>query len=170
MFKIKYTQTDHIDRYKARLVVRGFSQMQKIDYEKTFSPTLRLKSLRMLFAFSAHFGWEIEQIDVPDAYFKGELKEIIYMEIPQGYILSGQQSDQSDQILRLLRPLYGLKQSGREWNQKAKNQLATMGFSPISSNFCVFFNKSKRTTLALYVDDLLIFFRFSETISKIKRQ
>ena len=159
MFKVKYTQTGHIDRYKARLVAKGFSQVQGIDFEETFSPTLRLESLRMLLAFSAHFGYEIEQMDVPDAYLKGDLKETIYMEIPEGYILpSGQPAHQSEgKVLKLLRPLYGLKQSGREWNMKAKSQLATMGFRPISSDSCVFLNKSEQTILALYVDDLLIF-------------
>ena len=56
VFKVKYTSTGHIDRYKARLVARGFSQVQDIDFEETFSPTLRLESFRMLLAFSAHFG------------------------------------------------------------------------------------------------------------------
>ena len=74
----------------------------------------------MLLAFSAHFGYEIEQMDVSDAYLKGGLKEIIYMEIPEGYESAiSQQINQSDmrkrdRVLRLFRPLYDLKQSGRE--------------------------------------------------------
>ena len=122
-------------------------------------------------AFSAHFGYEIEQMDVPNAYLKGDLKETIYMKTPEGYILpSGQPAHQSEgKVLKLLRPLYGLKQSGREWNMKAKSQLATMGFRPISSDSCAFLNKSEQTILALYVDDLLIFLQSTEKINTVKR-
>ena len=169
VFKVKYTQTGHIDRYKARLVARGFSQVHGIDFEETFSPTLRLESLRMLLAFSAHFGYEIEQMDVPDAYLKGDLKETIYMEIPEGYATPASQSN-GQQVLKLLRPLYGLKQSGREWNLKAKNQLGSMGFRPISSDSCVFLNKSEQTILALYVDDMLIFSQSAEKVNIVKQQ
>lgn len=111
VFKVKYTSSGLIDRYKARLVAQGFSQIHGIDYEETFAPTLRMESLRMLLAFAAYFGFEIEQIDVPDAYLKSDLIEEIYMEILQGYQVP---SSQRDNVLRLLRPLYGLKQSGRE--------------------------------------------------------
>ena len=60
MFKMKYTQTGHIDRYKAQLIVKSFSQMQGIDYEKFFSSTLRLEFLRMLLAFTANFEYKIK--------------------------------------------------------------------------------------------------------------
>ena len=134
---MKYIQTGHIDRYKTRLIVRDFNQMQNIDYENFFSSTLRLESLRMLLAFTANFEYEIKQMNVSNAYLKEKLKEIIYMKISEGYQLSeNQQADQSnirkrDQVLRLLRPLYELKQFGREWNLKAKNHLITMRFRPI---------------------------------------
>ena len=116
MFKVKYTQTSHVDRYKARLIAKGFSQIQKIDFEKIFSLTLRLESLRMLFVFAAHFGYKIEQISVPNIYLKGDLKEIIHIKIPKRYALpDNQQINQSkNRVLRLLRSLYKLKQLGRE--------------------------------------------------------
>ena len=115
-------------------------------------------------------------MNVPNAYLKEKLKKIIYMKLSKGYESAiSQQINQSnkrkrDRVLRLLRPLYGLKQSGREWNLKAKGQLETMGFRSISSDSCVFFNKSEQTVLALYVDDLLIFSQSTENISKVKKQ
>ena len=60
MFKMKYIQTEHIDRYKTRLIIKNFDQMQDIDYKKIFSSTLRLEFLRMLFAFTANFEYEIK--------------------------------------------------------------------------------------------------------------
>ena len=167
VFKVKYTQTGHVDRYKARLVARGFSQVQGVDYEETFSPTLRMESLRMLLALAAHFRYEIEQMDVPDAYLKGDLKETIYMKIPDGYDIPNSEN----QVLRLLRPLYGLKQSGREWNAKAKGLFRSMGFMAINSDCCVFLNQSEPPVIiALYVDDLLIFSDSPEAIDKVKKQ
>lgn len=170
VFKVKYTQTGHIDRYKTRLVARGFSQVQGIDFEETFSPTLRLESLRMLLALTAHFGYEVEQMDVPDAYLKGDLKETIYMEIPQGYEVP---NSRPPQVLKLLRPLYGLKQSGREWNAKAKHLFKTMNFHPINSDSCVFINKTSHqhpVIMALYVDDLLIFSSSPQALKQVKKQ
>ena len=88
--------------------------------KKNFSSTLRLEFLRMLLAFTANFEYEIEQMNVSNAYLKKELKKTIYIKIPEGYQLSeNQQVDQSDirkrdQVLRLLRPLYKLKQFSRE--------------------------------------------------------
>ena len=94
--------------------------MQNIDFEKNFLSTLRLESLRMLLVFAAHFDYEIKQMNVSNAYFKKDLKKIIYMKISEGYVIpNGSKSSQSNkktknQILRLLRSLYEFKQSGRE--------------------------------------------------------
>ena len=113
---MKYIFTKKIDRYKTRLIVRNFNQMQNIDYDKIFSSTLRLKSLRMLLAFATHFDYEIKQMNVLNAYFKKNLKKIIYMKISEYYvILNDLTSSQSNQktknsILRLLRSFYEFKQ------------------------------------------------------------
>ena len=94
--------------------------MQNIDFEKTFSSTLRLESLRMLFVFAAHFDYEIEQMDVPNAYLKKDLKKIIYMKIPEGYVIpndskSGQSNKKTkNQVLHFLRLFYEFKQSDRK--------------------------------------------------------
>ena len=167
VFKIKYTSTGHLDRYKTRLVARGYTQVHGIDYEETFAPTLRLESLCILLAFASYFGFEIEQMHVLDAYLKGDLKEVIYMEVPQGYELP---KSQQGQILRLMRPLYGLKQSGREWNAKIKKELSSMNFIPINSDGCVFANFEKHVIIALYVDDLLILSKSMTNINAVKKQ
>ena len=79
IFKMKYIFTKKIDRYKTRLIVRNFNQMQNIDYNEIFLSTLRLKSLQMLLAFAAHFDYEIKQINVSNAYFKKKFeKNYIY--------------------------------------------------------------------------------------------
>ena len=94
--------------------------MQNINYDEIFSPTLRLKSLRMLFVFAMHFDYEIKQINVSNADFKKNLKKIIYMKIFENYVISNDSTnDQSNkktknQILCLLRLFYELKQFDRK--------------------------------------------------------
>lgn len=80
VFRVKYTLSNLIDRYKARLVARGFTQVYRVDYSETFVPTLKFKSLRMLLAFAAYYDLFIHQMDVPNAYLKGDLQEEIFME------------------------------------------------------------------------------------------
>ena len=87
--------------------------MHDIDFEKTFVSILRFENLKMLLTFATHFDFHVKQMDVPNAYLKKNLKETIYMKIPENYeILKNQQKH--DQILHLLRSLYDLKQSGRK--------------------------------------------------------
>jgi ABC-type lipoprotein release transport system permease subunit len=73
-----------IDRFKARLVVRGFTQIYGQDYDETFAPIMRKESLRMIFAISALNGWHVHSMDVDNAFLVSDLEEEIYMEIPEG--------------------------------------------------------------------------------------
>ena len=108
-FKVKYTPSGLIERYQARLVARGFSQQYGIGYEETFAPTLRFGSLRMLLAIAAYDDLHTYQMVVVSAYLAGELEEEIYTEPPEGLPY-----DRSKRMAcRLIKSLYGLKQSGR---------------------------------------------------------
>ena len=107
-FKVKYTPSGLVNWFKARLVARGFSQQYGIDYKETFSPTLQFDSLRMLLAIAAHEDLHIHQMDIVSAYFTGELKEEIYMQPPESLPYSGL----GKMACRLVKGLYGLKQSG----------------------------------------------------------
>ena len=100
-------------RYKARLVAKGYMQVHGIDYEETFSPVARYKSIRYLLAHAALLDWEIEAMDVKLAYLHGVLDEEIYMEQPEGFIAKGEEN----KVCRLVRSLYELKQAGRVWNR-----------------------------------------------------
>ena len=107
----------------------------------------------------------IEQIDVPNAYLKGELEEEIYTEVPEGFTLP---PDQMSSVLRLKKELYGLKQSGQEWNKKISKFLYSIGYLAISGDSCVFYNLVTRVILALYVDDFLIFSKNKTAIAEFK--
>ena len=166
VFKIKYTSAAVIERFKARLCARGFSQKYGIDYEETFAPTLRFESLRMLMAMTALLDLEAHQMDISNAYLEGELDVKIYMEIPEGIDVP----DPENKALLLQKGLYGLKQSGRIWNRKFRRYLARIGFVPIPADTCVFINSQSGVIISVYVDDLLIFSSKISCINAVKKQ
>ena len=82
IFKRKMKADGSIDKYKARLVVKGYKQKEGVDYFNTYSPVTRITSIRMLIAIAALHNLEIHQMDVKTAFLNGELDEEIYMEQP----------------------------------------------------------------------------------------
>ena len=96
-----------INKYKARLVVKGYKQKECVDYFDTYSPVTRITSIRMLITIVALHKLEIHQMDVKTAFLNGELDEKIYMEQPKGFIIPGKEK----KVCRLVKSLYGLKQA-----------------------------------------------------------
>ena len=80
-----------IDKYKARLVVKGFWQKEGLDYFDTYLPLTRITSIRMLIALAAEYGLEIHQMDVKTTFLNGELEEEIYIEQPEGFVVPGKE-------------------------------------------------------------------------------
>ena len=150
VFTVKYTPTGLIDRYKARLVAQGFSQTPGDDYLETFSPTIRAESLRVLLAVSALEDLEIRQVDVVSAYPKAQLHATVYMRPPNAL------GAPEGTVLLLERPLYGLKQSGREWYIEACRGLKNLGFRPCFSDPSIFVTEDRSLIIGLYVDDMLV--------------
>ena len=150
VFNVKRTPTGLIDRYKARLVAQGFSQVAGEDYSETFSPTIRGESLRTLLAIGAYEDLEIRQIDVVSAYPCSKLHATIYMKPPEAlWALEGS-------VLALKKALYGLKQSGREWYIEACRGLLSLGLTPCSTEPSVFVTADRSLIVGLYVDDMII--------------
>ena len=98
-------------RYKARLVAKSFTQQYGVDYLETYAPVVKLTSLRIILVLAAFYDFEIHQGDIKTAYLLGKLEDEIYMDIPEG--ISVPQAETKNIVCRLLRGLYGLKQSGR---------------------------------------------------------
>ena len=90
VWTVKYTAQQAIDRYKARLVARGFTQIYGLDFWDTYTPTLRVDSLRLLLSLVAIEDMEADQVDVNNAYTESDLGERIYIRAPKGFeILKG---------------------------------------------------------------------------------
>lgn len=149
VFKVKKNPDDTIDRFKARLVCRGFNQEYGIDYMETFAPVVRFDSLRAILAIVAEKRMHMLQFDVKTAFLNGELKEDVFMKQPVGF------DDNSGRVCKLQKSLYGLKRASRCWNQKFKSFVEHFGFNACESDPCVFASHTNGTMiiLAIYVDD-----------------
>ncbi|RVW86375.1 Retrovirus-related Pol polyprotein from transposon TNT 1-94 [Vitis vinifera] len=96
--------------HNARLVAKGFTQKEGIDYKDTFSPVSKKDSLRIIMALVAHFDLELHQMDVKTAFLNGNLDEDIYMEQPEGFAKKGNEH----LVCKLKKSIYGLKQASRQ--------------------------------------------------------
>ena len=152
VFKIKRSENGGISLFKARLVARGCSQVQGIDFDENFSPVVKIVSLRTLFACAARNSWSVFQLDIETAYLHGILKERVLMETPEGY-------EQNGKVCLLQKSLYGLRQAGRRWFERLRESLCQMGLGVSEADPCLFHLKRNGRVIivTVYVDDILVF-------------
>lgn len=122
VFSIKYRPDGTFDRLKARLVARGFSQKFGIDYNETFAPTVQIATLRAFLSIVAAEDLECWQFDMKNAFTESKMKETVYLKPPYGISVTKGSS------LRVMRSLYGLKQSARDWNLLLRSEMLKWGF------------------------------------------
>lgn len=158
--KLKRGPDGKVVRYKARWVVRGFEQLEGLEYHDTFASVVKPMSYKALFALAAAHDLEIEQMDVKTAFLYGTISEEIYVEQPP------EMSDGTNRVCRLNRALYGLKQSPRVWYETLSNHLGKLGYRPIDSDLSVF--QRGNTFIAVYVDDLLLIGPNKGDIQRVK--
>lgn len=132
VFKTKRNGEGKAVRWRARLVAKGFSQREGLDYGETFAPVVRYDSLRYLAALAVKYDMHIHQMDAVSAYLNGRLKETVYMQQPEMF------NDGSKKVCKLEKSIYGLKQSGRVWNETINNELVQMGFVRGEVDQCIY--------------------------------
>jgi hypothetical protein len=106
VFKRKLNEEEKVEKYKARLVVKGYSQVEGIDFGEIFSPVAKLTSIGFMLSVVAAFDFEVEQMDMKTTFLHGDLEEEIYMKQPKGNGVKGKK----ELVCKLKKFLYGLKQ------------------------------------------------------------
>ena len=167
VFKVKHDSCGKVERFKGRLVAKGYSQKYGIDFEETFAPVVRFSSIRALLAFAINNNMSVHQMDVVTAFLNGELQEEIYMQQPAGYEIPGKEM----LVCKLKKSLYGLKQSPRCWNKSFQDFMLNLQFKPSSADPCVFIQAGIKSMaiVAVYVDDLIVMSTIPEELNAVKK-
>lgn len=146
---------------KARLVAKGFQQ-QCLD-DDVYAPVARMVTLRSLLAISAECKLQIHQLDVKSAFLKSKLKDVVYMNPPDGLSV-----ESPELVCKLVKALYGLRQSPHCWNEHINKYLLDMNFERSKVDPCLYFNAV--TFILIWVDDLLLMSRSIDDLTYVKNK
>lgn len=175
----KYAQDGKLEKRKARIVARGFSQQPGVDFHETYAPVARLKSIRLAMALAAHREMYIHQFDITTAYLNGTLEEKVYMEIPDymeeilKYIIREERRNKKiaekakkmlddlldgDKVYLMRKALYGLCQAGRVWHERLDREIRKFGAKSSNDDPCIYLKNGgdQLIIIIVYVDDILI--------------
>lgn len=154
IFTLKYLHDGFLDRYKARLVARGFHQQSGRDFTDTFSLVIKSTTVRSVLQVEVNKGWNIKQIDVNNAFLQGPLHEEVYVAQPPGFV----DPERPHYVCRLKKALYGLKQAPRAWYQELRSHLLTLGFVNLVADTSLFIKRQGREIvyILVYIDDMVI--------------
>ena len=152
-FKTNHDLKGIIEIYKGRLVAKGYTQKEDIDYKETFSLVSK-DFLRIVMVLVAHYNLELHQMDVKTSFLNGDLGEEVYMDQLDGFLTTRKEH----LVYKLRKSIYGLKQASRQWNLKFNNAITSYGFIENIVDRCIYMkvSGSKFIILVLYVDDILL--------------
>ncbi|CAI7805052.1 unnamed protein product [Closterium sp. NIES-54] len=155
--------------FKARYVARGFSQQQGVDFFHTFSPTLKMTTLRVLLHVAAQRDYELHSLDFSTAFLQCSLHEEIWLRCPFGFTGSFPASTQWS----LRWPVYGLRLAPREWHDTPRTTIAALGFAPSTADPSLFLRTDTLLPLfyvLVYVDDLVFATADTEALTLVKSE
>jgi hypothetical protein len=158
LFVRKQNENNEVVRYKARLVAQGFTQRPDVDFNETYSPVMNEITFRYLISLTVQKYLSLQLMDVMTAYLYGSLDLDIYMKVPVGIYVPNTNANCNIYCVKLVKSLYGLKQTGRMWYNRLKKFLLNKGYLNSDDCSCVFIRKSNTgfCIISVYVDDLTI--------------
>jgi hypothetical protein len=140
-------------RNKARLVAQGYSQVEGLDFRKTFAHVARVEAIRILLAFVMSKEFKLYQMDVKSVFLNGVIQEEVYVRQPPGF----ESLKYPDRVYKLLKALYGLKQAPRVWYARLKTFLLEHGYVMESMDKTLFTlnHDTDFLLVQIYVDDII---------------
>ncbi|CAI7758937.1 unnamed protein product, partial [Closterium sp. NIES-53] len=168
IFRVKWP-SGSLPAFKTRYVARGFSQRQGVDYFQTFSPTLKMTTLRVFLHIAAQRDYELHSLDFSTAFLHGSLHEEIWLRHPPGFTGSFSGGTQWS----LWRPDYSLRQAPREWHDTLRTTLAALGFAPSTADPSLFLRTNTLLPpfyVLVYVDDLVFATADTEALTLVKSE
>ncbi|KAJ0876787.1 putative RNA-directed DNA polymerase [Helianthus annuus] len=158
----KSTRTSVVPK---RLVAKGFNQREGLDFGETFSPVVKMVTVRCIIALAVQNDWPMFQLDINNAFLYGTINEDVYMCLPKGYY-----SPDETRVCKLVKSLYGLKQAPRKWNEKLSSVLVDYGFvqSKCDHSMYVLSRNGVFIVLLVYVDDIVVTGNNIDEVNKIK--
>jgi hypothetical protein len=167
VYTAKFNPDGSVERLKASLVAKGYTQTYGIDYDETFSPVAKISSVRILISLAANLNWPLFQLDVKNDFLHGDLHEEVYMEQPPGFVAQG---EYRGCVCKLKKTLYGLKQSPRAWFGKFSKAVMEFGLQHCQTDHSVFHlhTSAGYILLVVYVDDIVITGDDSGGIARLK--
>ena len=162
-YKIKRNIDGNIERCKARLVARGFSQKYGCDYDEVFAPVISQRTFRTLLSVAGAQGLSIYHLDVKSAFLNGDLEETIYMQQPPGF-----EEGNSKMVCKLKKSIYGLKQAANVWNKTLHKVVISAEYVQSKADPCLYTKYDNEegilAYLLVYVDDILVASKSNEEI------
>ena len=149
IFKIKDNCHGGPLKFKARLCVQGFNQIEGLDFDNTFAPTGKAATLRLLLLYALDKKKQIRQFDVQGAFLHAPLDEDVYIVNPKG-------CPRESPYLKLKKSLYGLKQAPRNWYRTLTAWFEEQGFFESDTDPCLYKTKDGESILFFHVDDMII--------------
>jgi hypothetical protein len=135
VFKKKLRPDDTINKYKVRLVMKGYTQKKGKVFFDTYSPVARLTTIRVLLSLAASHGLLVHQMNVKTSFLNEELEEEIYMTQPDGFVVKGQE----DKVCKLMKSLYDVKQAPKQWHEKFDVTLISTGVNVSEADRCGYY-------------------------------
>jgi len=153
-----YTVKENDEKtYEARYVAKGYSQVKCVDYHETFALTINFTSMRILMQLAAQYDLILHQMDIKTAYLNAPIDCEIFMEQAEGFEVPSECGSEK-LVYRLNKTLYGLKQSGRNWNGMLHSYLLENCFVQSDVDHCVYVKQceNEMIVIVVWVDDMII--------------
>lgn len=167
VFDYKHDATGTVNRYKARLVMQGFTQIKGLDYDESWAPCPARATVRCLLAIVAERDLELYGLDIKTAYLNAAMDKELYIEQPRGYEQGGR-----DIVCKVVMALYGSKQAGKLWYDDLSKTLVAAGMRASAADPCLYLWRHPEygtIYVLVHVDDTIIAARSNEGAEAAKR-